>query len=326
MRRGVAALTAARTRWIAWLPGLALLGGLVWLVTTHLDEEREFASLLQRSRPWWLAVAALLQAATYLTVGETWRIPLRAAGYTLSRQQLARLALLKLTFDQAVPTGGLSGTLFMVRRLRALAVSKEILGATMLIVLVGYYLAYALAVVGALAVLWLYRDLNAVVAGVATAFAALAAGLPLVLLWVVGRNEWKPPERLRRLPWLRRLLAESAVASPLLIRRKRLYLGSAAGSFATMLIDSITLAVALLAVGATPNLLTCFAALVMASVAATIGIMPGGLGTFEAGSVAILTLTGTNAASALGATLLLRGFTFWLPMLPGLFLIRKAGM
>jgi uncharacterized membrane protein YbhN (UPF0104 family) len=51
--------------------------------------------------------------------------------------------------------------------------------------------------------------------------------------------------------------------------------------------------------------------------------MPGGLGTFEAGSVAVLTLSGTDAASALGATLLLRGFTFWLPMVPGLLWMRR---
>jgi len=62
----------------------------------------------------------------------------------------------------------------------------------------------------------------------------------------------------------------------------------------------------------------------MASVAATVGIMPGGLGTFEAASVGVLTLTGTSVTSALAATLLLRGFTFWLPMVPGLVLLRPA--
>jgi hypothetical protein len=50
----------------------------------------------------------------------------------------------------------------------------------------------------------------------------------------------------------------------------------------------------------------------MASVAAIVGIMPGGVGTFEAATVGVLTLTGTHVTSALAATLLLRGFTFWL--------------
>jgi uncharacterized membrane protein YbhN (UPF0104 family) len=312
-----------RGSWIVWIPGLALLTGLVWLVVTHQSEERQFALLLTRARPRWLVVAALLQAATYLSVGETWRLPLAAAGYRFSRWRLARLALIKLTLDQAVPTGGLSGAVFMSRYLRQLGVSGEVLGATMLIVVAGYYLAYAVAVLAALAVLWIYHDLNVVVAAVAITFAALATVLPLFLLWRVRRRQGKPPRWLQRLPWFRKIAAETALASPQLVSRRSLFAGCAAGSFATMLLDSLTLVATLLAVGARPSFPTSFAALVMASVAATVGFMPGGLGTFEAGSVAVLTLTGTDGASALSATLLLRGFTFWLPMIPGVLFLRR---
>jgi uncharacterized membrane protein YbhN (UPF0104 family) len=58
--------------------------------------------------------------------------------------------------------------------------------------------------------------------------------------------------------------------------------------------------------------------------AATIAPAPGGLGTFEAGSMAMLTLLCVPVESALAATLLLRGFTFWLPMLPRLRLARRG--
>jgi uncharacterized membrane protein YbhN (UPF0104 family) len=312
-----------RASWLVWVPGVLVLAGLVWLVATHQSEEREFALLLTRARPRWLLAAAVLQAATYLSVGETWRLPLAAAGYRLSRWVLARLALIKLTLDQAVPTGGLSGAVFMTRKLRSLGVSGDVLGATMLIVVAGYYLAYAAAVFVALAVLWFFHDLNAVVAVVATTFATLAAILPLFLLWSVRRGRGRAPGWARRLPWFRKIAAETALASPALVGRYSLFAGCATGSFATMVLDSLTLVVALWAVGAPANLPSCFAALVMASVAATVGIMPGGLGTFEAGSVAILTLTGTDGASALSATLLLRGFTFWLPMIPGALFLRR---
>lgn len=308
---------------IAFVPGALLLAGLIWLVASHLSEEKQFALLLQRSRPWWLAVAALLQAATYFTVGETWRIPLEAGDCPYSRRRLAGLMLFKLTLDQAVPTGGFSGTLLMIGHLSRRGVPPDVLGATMLIVLVGYYLAYAVAVSGALAVLWSYGDLNAMVAVIATGFAGLAAAVPLALVWAVQRRRWRLPNWLGHFPWFRNLLAQSAVASSHLLQRKRLFLGAATGSFATMLLDALTLAAALLAVGIEPDLFTCFAALVMASVAATIGFMPGGLGTFEAASVATLALTGIDTASALSATLLLRGFTFWLPMVPGILLFGR---
>lgn len=81
--------------------------------------------------------------------------------------------------------------------------------------------------------------------------------------------------------------------------------------------------VMLRAVGHPTGFLTAFASFIIASVLATLLVVPGGLGTFEGASVAMLHLFGVPLAPALAATLLLRGFTFWLPMLPGLWLARK---
>jgi uncharacterized membrane protein YbhN (UPF0104 family) len=58
-------------------------------------------------------------------------------------------------------------------------------------------------------------------------------------------------------------------------------------------------------------------------VAATVLLVPGGLGTFEASAVAMLALFRVPVEAGLTATLLLRGFTYWLPMLPGLWLSRR---
>jgi hypothetical protein len=62
---------------------------------------------------------------------------------------------------------------------------------------------------------------------------------------------------------------------------------------------------------------------VLASVVATLAWVPGGLGTFEASCVALLHLQGIPVHAALAGTLLLRGFTFWLPMAPGFWLTRR---
>ena len=61
----------------------------------------------------------------------------------------------------------------------------------------------------------------------------------------------------------------------------------------------------------------------MASIAAILGPIPLGLGTFEAACVGMLSLLGIAIESALAATLLLRRLTFWLPMVPGLWLARR---
>jgi len=56
--------------------------------------------------------------------------------------------------------------------------------------------------------------------------------------------------------------------------------------------------------------------------AATLVPIPLGLGSFETACVGMLTLLGVAIEAALAATLLLRGLTFWLPMIPGLWLAR----
>jgi Mg2+-importing ATPase len=62
----------------------------------------------------------------------------------------------------------------------------------------------------------------------------------------------------------------------------------------------------------------------IASLFRTMGLVPGGLGTFEATSVVMLRLAGLDLAAALSATLLFRGLSFWLPMLPGYWSSRRV--
>jgi len=54
-----------------------------------------------------------------------------------------------------------------------------------------------------------------------------------------------------------------------------------------------------------------------------VGVLPGGLGTFEASSVLTLKMIGVDVPVALSATLLYRGLSFWLPLVPGLWFSRR---
>ncbi|NTW53221.1 MAG: hypothetical protein HGB15_00300 [Chlorobaculum sp.] len=53
-------------------------------------------------------------------------------------------------------------------------------------------------------------------------------------------------------------------------------------------------------------------------------LIPLGLGSFELTCAGVLVSLGARLETALTATLLLRGFTVWLPMIPGLLLTRRA--
>jgi uncharacterized protein (TIRG00374 family) len=91
-------------------------------------------------------------------------------------------------------------------------------------------------------------------------------------------------------------------------------------------LDATTLGIMLRAIATPADAAVVFASFVVASMVATLAWVPGGLGTFEGTCVAMLHVHGVGIEAALAATLLARGFTFWLPMVPGLAIARREMM
>jgi hypothetical protein len=93
---------------------------------------------------------------------------------------------------------------------------------------------------------------------------------------------------------------------------------------AIFVLDGATLWSGLRAVGVGASFPSVFAAYMLAALARTMGIVPGGLGTFEAVCVGGLRITGVPLGGALAATLLFRGLSFWLALAPGMVFARRA--
>jgi Mg2+-importing ATPase len=92
------------------------------------------------------------------------------------------------------------------------------------------------------------------------------------------------------------------------------------------LLDGATMWVLILALGEHASMKGVYASFMLSSLLRTMGVVPGGLGTFEATSVLTLKMIGVAIPVALSATLLFRGLTFWLPMLPGLWLSKNIAL
>ena len=114
-----------------------------------------------------------------------------------------------------------------------------------------------------------------------------------------------------------------AEVDPKRVYSLRLMLYATVFNVFVFLLDSATLWAVLHSIGITVNYLTTFVAVVVATMAATLSLLPGGIGGFEAGCVAILTKLGIPIEAALTGTVLLRGFTLWLPLIPGLLFARR---
>ncbi len=320
--RSAASGGSAWRRVLGWAIGILTLAALFVVVARMGDIER-FLRLARQAEPLWLVPACAAQVATYVLAAAVWWCVLRSAGTPRRLIGLIPLGIGKLFTDQAIPSGGFSGSVFVTIALDLRGIPPGTAIGALLVGLVSFNTAYLASVLGSIGVLWARRELNPALLAVVAVFAVVAVAIPL---FVLGVKRWSALAGLR---WLRRfrsvasILEAFAQAPTHLLRHPRLIAATAALQLGVFVLDASTLWFAFRAIGIEADFSIAFVGFVLASVAATIGPIPLGLGTFEAACVVTLGVMDVPLEAALTATLLLRGLSFWLPMLPGLWLARR---
>jgi uncharacterized protein (TIRG00374 family) len=316
----------AKSKWQKlsfWFVGALILSGLILLVT-HFSELEHFVKLIRQADPRWLILAIVLQFSTYICVAAVWFIALRSAGHPHSFMSLIPLGVAKLFSDQAMPSGGMSGTAFFISALNHRGIPTSICMATLLLSLVSYYGAYLIAALVTILLLWFYHAINIWIVFVVIVFCLIAVGTPAGAFWLRSLGKSELPKLLQRIPGLSTLMNAFSNAPQELLRKSSLIIKATFLHGSVFVLDAITLWVMLQVVGVHASFWITFPSFVLASMVATIGPVPLGLGTFEASCVGMLNVLGIPVEAALTATLLLRGFTLWLPMLPGMWLAKRA--
>lgn len=309
---------------ITWGLAFVVLGAFVMLFL-HVGDVEVFIATIRSADPWWIVVAVLCQLATYVFAAMVWHVALMRAKVRQSILSLLNLAVLELFANQAVPTGGLSGAILVVHGLVRRGVDAALATTALLVAYVSYYLAYLAVGLVAFFLLWSLGDLSDTWLGLLVIFvvvvAALAAGLVLIV-WSRGRfipaniRQWAP---IARLEAVMRRVRMGIIADPRVLLQAFFW---QAGIF---LLDAATLYAAARAVGAEADFGAAFISFMIASIIATLTPVPMGLGTFEGTAAGLLHFLGSGVEAGLAATLILRGLTLWLPMLPGLWLMRREG-
>lgn len=312
------ALRAAR--WFSWIFGFAMLAAVI-IAALHFSEEQEFLRLAERAQPWWLAVAIVLQVGTYLAQGETWRVVTRAAGIVLPLWVAFKLSLAQLFISQALPSGGVSGTVVVARALELRGVPRSVVMASVLVDGVSYYAAYVLTLVLAFLITMVEGRVNPLILAVALCLVVFSVALTTAALALAGRRR-TTPAWLGRVPLLANMLSLLGEADPTLVRSIPLILKSVLFHLAIVLLDTGTVWVLIRSLGEVASPTGVYTSFIASSLLRTISIVPGGLGVFEATSVVALQHAGVSIPASLAATLLFRGVSFWLPMVPGLFFSR----
>jgi Mg2+-importing ATPase len=309
-------------RWFSWIFGFAMLAAVI-IAALHFSEERELVRIAERAQAWWVTIAIVLQAGTYLAQGETWRVVTRAARVAVPSSVAFKLSLAKLFIDQALPSAGISGTLVVARALEQRGVSRAVVMASVVVDSVSYYGAYVLSLALALLITVIGGQASLLILAAALFFVVFSVTLTTAALVLSGRRS-PGPKWLRRIPLLRNVLSLLGEADPTLARSLPLILKSCLYQLAIVLLDATTVWILVRSLGEVASPTGVFASFIISTLLRTISIVPGGLGIFEAASVVTLKLAGVGVPVALAATLLFRGLSFWLPMVPGLVFSRGA--
>lgn len=312
-----------RGSWLSWLLGAAVFGA-VFVVVLQFSEAAEFWRLLRNIEPGWVLVAAICQAATYHCETQVWRTVTIAAGTPVRLSTAWQLSIAKLFVDQAVPTGGLSGTLVYVEGLRRAGLERRVAFSGVVVDAFSYYCAYALCVAVALVVAAAQDNLNGPLAAIATAFAMLSTAFALAVLMQFGLRQGPLRRALERLHVIGRVMKVLQEIDPKLAHDPRVLARALLWQIGIQLLDALSLWLLLLALGWKTDLHVVFTSYMFSALFRTLSFSPGGLGTFEAAAVMILRSAAVPIETAFAATVLFRGLNFWLPMLPGMWFARRV--
>lgn len=311
-----------RLRLAGWMSGVVGLAAVI-AVGAQLGDIEHFMRLMRALAPEWLLVACALQGATYLSVAASWRLGLLRSGTRPALPSLLSLALQKLFIDQTLPSGGMSGTAYLVTALARRGIPGSAYLATLLADLVAHYGAYLAAAATAILLLWLEHALRPWMIGVTAIFCVVVVSIPAIVLTLRRMGRRASSSWLQRIPGVAPLVEALADAPMTLVRQHRIVAGMAALNGLVLVLDALTLWSMLHALSEPTAFRIVLPSFVLATMVAMLGPIPMGLGTFEATCTASLVLLQVPIEAALTATLLLRGWTTWLPMLPGLLLVRR---
>jgi uncharacterized protein (TIRG00374 family) len=309
-------------RYRGLLVGLFLLAGVIY-IAMHFGEGRRFLRLVWRADPIWLGIGFLLQVATYFASGAIWWIVVRHFKVNISLGELSALSLAKLSLEKIIPSGGFGGSLLLVRSVEGRGAPDCVAAATLLVDVLSIYAARAISIVVAVAIIWTAQGLNWLIILVCAVFILFAAAVLGGIYWFTSVGPKKIPRFLLKIPAVGSVIESISEAPPEAMHSKSLFWGATGLQLLILVLDAATLDAMLRSIGHPASPDKVFASFSIASVASMLSLIPGGLGAFEGVSILMLGLLKVPIKVGLAATLMLRAFILWLPMIPGFFVLRR---
>ncbi len=257
------------------------------------DPDAVWASV-RRVNPGWLAVAVVAEGLSMRLFAGLLRRLLRSGGIRLTRPRSVAVAYARNAVSSSLPAGPVLSVAFTIRELGRLGASKPLSVATL--VLSAVYSTTSFAVLGLVALLG--GDATRIPALIALAAVAAA-------VFALVRLRRRPGGR-RSGASLRILAARDAIRPT---GRDRLVLAVLA--LANWLLDVACLAAVCAAAGVGLGPHTVLLGYVAGKIAATVAVIPGGLGVTELGMAATFVGAGVTGSMAAAVVALYRLISYW---------------
>jgi Mg2+-importing ATPase len=182
-----------------------------------------------------------------------------------------------------------------------------------------FFASYGAALIAAGVILLITGHGSPVTLVPSVVFILVCVLITAMMLEFAGKSFHRGRRRFLRFRLVRSALNTAGGADPRLVRNTRLQLLASGYQLLTFVLDGATLWVLLRSIGEPAPPGYVFASFMVANLVRTLSLIPWGFGTLEAATVLMLRQGGVPVAAALSAALLFRGFTFFLPMFPGLW-------
>jgi uncharacterized protein (TIRG00374 family) len=317
----------ATRRFVArhWRPlrtiiGLVLLGLAVWFITGKTSELSGASAFLVEVRWYWLALAGIVELASYLSMASMQRALLLAGGTGAKLRRVAPLTFAGNAVQSALPVGAAFAGLYYFRQYELLGADDVLSGWVVISSALSSFATLAgLAGVGL-----------ALAASLGTAFDLVEAILVVLVLALVAALAWNRRASLYRFAVTMAAFAErrmhraqGELAGPVAraIERIRSVAPSSPGwaavltwGAASWLFDCACLMFSFLSVGTGVPWQGLLLAYCAGQLAVSLPITPGGLGVVEGSLMVALVAFGGAKAATVAAVLLYRVISFWIPL------------
>lgn len=289
----------------------------------HFNETKELLLLVKGADPIWLGLAIVTDILTYILAGNVWHLVAKSAQYHIPFRSLVELAVEELSINQLIPAGGVAGHLIILRAMKRLGLPKSLTIEILFIGLLAYYVAFATVTFISLIILFLHNHITPIILILVCVSLMIQLTLTAVIFAIVNHRKLSIPKWAKKLKLISYLLGYVEQVSPERVFSLAILAKTSLLRLGIFIFDSATLFLVMQAIGIHHTFLTAFVAITMASVSGAVILIPGVIGGFEAGCIATLILLGIPADGAIVATLLFRGVSLWIPLVPGLILARK---